>query len=141
MKKKDEAQGPSCWTKALDDERVFVLLARDPAAPAAIRTWASERVKHGLNRFGEAQIQEALRCADLMESERASVREALQPKAPEVGWLIESKTPYYPIWWAGNNCWTSISGSAIRFARKRDAEDIIRRYNLRDSIATEHSWG
>lgn len=34
-----------CLTKALADEPMFILLARDPAAPAAIRRWAKYRRK------------------------------------------------------------------------------------------------
>ena len=38
MIKRDETDySESCWNKARDNERLFVLLARDVAAPAAIR--------------------------------------------------------------------------------------------------------
>lgn len=33
----------SCWNKAKDDEPVFVLLGRDPDAPAAMLEWAQKR--------------------------------------------------------------------------------------------------
>ena len=71
MTKVDEIGQPSsCWNKALKDERVFILLARDPAAPATIRAWVAERLQRGLNQFDDKQILEALECADLMERER-----------------------------------------------------------------------
>lgn len=57
----------SCWNRAKDDERVFVLLARDSAAPAAIRAWVQERIRLGKNTWDDAQIIEALDCANLME--------------------------------------------------------------------------
>lgn len=32
-----------CFVKAMDDEPAFVLLARDPMAPALVRLWAAAR--------------------------------------------------------------------------------------------------
>lgn len=73
MKKTDEANDPkSCWNKAEDDERVFVLLAHDVAAPVAIRAWVRERIRLGKNVQGDAQITEALECASLMAEESYS---------------------------------------------------------------------
>lgn len=57
----------SYWNKADDRERIFVLLARDKAAPTAIRAWIGERLRLGLNLPTDAQIQEANFCADAME--------------------------------------------------------------------------
>lgn len=59
----------SCWNKAREDEQVFVLLGRDPAAPAAIRAWVTKRLELGKNQSGDAQIQEALRLADQIAKE------------------------------------------------------------------------
>ena len=47
MRKSAELEGPSCITKAWDDEMIFVLLARDEAAPVAIEAWISERIRTG----------------------------------------------------------------------------------------------
>ena len=70
MLKSDEiANDDSCFNRAKDDERVFVLLARDSAAPATIRFWANERIRIGKNQFHDRQIQEAFECARLMEKE------------------------------------------------------------------------
>jgi hypothetical protein len=67
MIKRDEIENPkSCFNRALDEERIFVLLARDPAAPIAIRAWVAERIRLGKNRSGDDQIREALDCANLM---------------------------------------------------------------------------
>jgi len=75
MLKRDEAQHPnSCWTKAHDDELVFVLLARDVAAPHAIREWARTRVQFGKNKPDDPQILEAYHCAAEMEREQAANR-------------------------------------------------------------------
>jgi hypothetical protein len=49
---------------------VFVLLARDAAAPAAIRAWIEERIKLGKNNRQDAQIVEAEHCAREMENSR-----------------------------------------------------------------------
>lgn len=71
MKKRDELSNPaSCLNHATDDERLFVLLARDVASPATIRFWCAERVRLGKNGWGDDQIVEALNCAASMEIER-----------------------------------------------------------------------
>lgn len=68
MLKVDEIQiAESCFNRARLRERIFVLLGRDKAAPAAIRAWAAERVRIGKNESTDAQITEALDCADRME--------------------------------------------------------------------------
>ena len=75
MIKRDEIEyESSCFNKARDDERVFVLLARDPAAPVAIRAWVAERLRIGKNSITDAQVIEALDCASRMEREREEVR-------------------------------------------------------------------
>jgi hypothetical protein len=64
MKKLKEANDPkSCWNRADDEEIVFVLLARDPAAPQAILAWINERIRIGKNYPGDAQIIEATKAA------------------------------------------------------------------------------
>jgi hypothetical protein len=71
MRKRDELTDPgSCLNKARDDEMTFVLLGRDPAAPAAIRRWISRRIEMGLDRPGDARLIEAERCARAMEAEQ-----------------------------------------------------------------------
>jgi hypothetical protein len=70
MKKSRELNDPgSCLNRARDNEIIFVLLARDAAAPAAIRAWAGERMRLGKNRLSDPQILEALSCADAMEAQ------------------------------------------------------------------------
>ena len=74
MIKRDEIEHPaSCFSKAHDSERLFVLLARDPAAPVAIRAWIAERIRLGNNAPGDEQIREAFECAGLMEMERIEI--------------------------------------------------------------------
>lgn len=74
MIKRDELEDTnSCLSKASDSERLFVLLARDPAAPVAIRAWIAERIRLGKNAPGDDQIREAFECATLMELERAEI--------------------------------------------------------------------
>lgn len=71
MLKRDEMlEVESCWNKAKPNERVFVLLARDVAAPETIRFWAHHRVALGKNKPDDPQIVEAELCATLMENER-----------------------------------------------------------------------
>ena len=59
-----------CMARAFDNEPTFVLLARDVAAPAAIRAWVAERLRLGKNTVEDAQLIEALHCANLMEMEQ-----------------------------------------------------------------------
>lgn len=71
MIKRDELDyTESCLNKARDNERLFVLLARDAAAPVAIRAWVAERLRLGKNTADDPQIVEAMDCARLMEIER-----------------------------------------------------------------------
>ncbi len=68
MRKRDELISPaSCLSKARDDEMIFVLLARDKAAPATIRAWIAERIRLGKNRPGDALLADAEQCAKTME--------------------------------------------------------------------------
>ena len=77
MIKRDELNDfDSCFNKAGDSERLFVLLARDVAAPVAIRAWVAERLRLDKNKASDPQIVEALECARLMEMERREVEES-----------------------------------------------------------------
>jgi hypothetical protein len=70
MRKKDElTKEHTCMQHAHDKEMVFVLLSRDAAAPVAIRAWVAERLRLGKNVETDAQIIEALECAQVMEKE------------------------------------------------------------------------
>lgn len=51
-----------CIAKAFDDERLFVLMARDEYAPFAIIEW----IKHSLHKQPLSQLIEALTCAHAM---------------------------------------------------------------------------
>jgi hypothetical protein len=67
MIKREELTNPkSCMSRAQDDEMTFVLLARDRAAPAAIKAWVAERIRLGKNHPLDEQIREAEACADKM---------------------------------------------------------------------------
>lgn len=72
MRKRHEIANPdSCLNKAREDELMFVLLARDIAAPQIIRAWCNERIRLGKNKeYGDPQIAEARALADLMVEER-----------------------------------------------------------------------
>ena len=77
MIKRDEIEDcESCFNKATDGERLFVMLARDPAAPVAIRAWVAERIRLGKNAPDDDQIREAIECAKLMEIERVEIEAA-----------------------------------------------------------------
>lgn len=63
-----------CYTNALPDEPMFILLARDECAPAIVEKWAEYR--RGLITIGEKpasdelMIAEALQCAEAMRAWR-----------------------------------------------------------------------
>lgn len=60
----------SCWNKAKFNERLFILMSRDEAAPSTIRFWIRQRIELGLNKSGDEKLVEAERCAELMENEK-----------------------------------------------------------------------
>lgn len=59
MKQREATEPDSCWNKTPDDELVFVLCNRDPAAEVAITAWCQERIRLGLNKEGDRKIEEA----------------------------------------------------------------------------------
>lgn len=61
-----------CFEAALPDEHIFTILARDPAGPATLRYWASERKALGKTETPDDRdrIDDALRDALLMEEWR-----------------------------------------------------------------------
>jgi TusA-related sulfurtransferase len=92
MIKRDEIEdSESCLNKAQDGERLFVLLARDPAAPVAIRAWVAERIRLGKNKAEDDQIREAVECANLMEVERSSIESSRRQQA--IAWTEGQVTP------------------------------------------------
>lgn len=81
IKAREQTDPKSCLSKARQDEMVFVLLARDAAAPAAIRFWAAERIRLGKNAAGDEQIVEALQCAAAMAGPTAAEANAAALRA------------------------------------------------------------
>jgi hypothetical protein len=63
-----------CFAAAMDDEPMFVLLARDPAAPNLVRGWADQReldIEEGRKPATDmGKVTEARQCADNMEAWR-----------------------------------------------------------------------
>lgn len=59
-----------CYANALPDEPMFILLARDPAAPFLVRAWAERRqadMQAGTRPAGDlAMVGEAEECATAM---------------------------------------------------------------------------
>jgi hypothetical protein len=74
MRKNEEVANPnSCFNRAGDDELMFVLLARDPAAQVAILAWIQERIRLGLNTLNDQKMLDAIECAALMEEQRKNI--------------------------------------------------------------------
>lgn len=69
MIKRDELSDPrSCLNRAKEDEWVFILLERDPAATVAVRAWIEERIRIGKNKRDDQQIIEAEQWIRALES-------------------------------------------------------------------------
>ena len=73
IKEEELRNARSCINKAESTEMLFVLLARDIAAPDTIRFWVQKRIELGKNKPGDPQILEALACAETMEIQRVSL--------------------------------------------------------------------
>lgn len=64
----------------------------------------------------------------------------------EKGWLIELKPSVVsvPTWFGDDDSgvlgWTIDNLKAIRFARKKDAETVIRLEGFTEAFASEHMW-
>lgn len=68
MIKSEELSDPNSYlNRAGENELLFVLLARDMAAPDTIRFWANRRIKLGKNKSTDGTILNALRIADEMD--------------------------------------------------------------------------
>lgn len=70
-----------CYENAGPDEPMFILLARDPDAPALVREWARIREARG---YKAEKVAEARACADSMETWRAEARQP-ERRAPVQG--------------------------------------------------------
>lgn len=76
MLKKDEIATPdSCLNKAKDDEPIFVLRGKDPAAPATLAKWINRRVELGLNDYGDRKTLEAANLMAEMQQYQAKLAE------------------------------------------------------------------
>jgi len=74
--KSEELKNPkSCINQSQDDEMVFVLCARDPSAPAAVREWAKQYQQRGGR---PEKVAEALQAATRMEEWRAARARRIQ---------------------------------------------------------------
>lgn len=73
-------EGDRCYDAALDDEPMFVLLARDPSAPALVRQWAAIRrvdIEAGTRPESDLpQVREAEALAERMKAWRIDADEA-----------------------------------------------------------------
>lgn len=80
MGSKNEPGKYDCYANAESDEPMFILLARDVAAPETVEAWANARVC--LIQAGDkpqsdiAIVKEARECADKMRAWRAANRPA-----------------------------------------------------------------
>jgi phosphatidylethanolamine-binding protein (PEBP) family uncharacterized protein len=64
-----------CYDKAVPDEPMFVLLARDPDASTLVRFW---HVLKGQQGEDNSKLEEAWKCADQMDEWRDARNQALE---------------------------------------------------------------
>ena len=73
-------EGDTCYTAALPDEPMFVLLGRDPQAPQIVRDWAAQRLAlvYGGQRPASdiPKVREAQQLADRMVQWRKNADES-----------------------------------------------------------------
>lgn len=74
IRSKEVISPNSCFNKALGNEMIFVLLARDRTAPWVVGIWCFLRVIFKLNHWTDRQIQEAWATAKTMSQTRDSIR-------------------------------------------------------------------
>lgn len=89
MNKRQVINGPSCLTRANEDEPVFVLRANDALAPPMIRRWAHAYLlsKGGITLMTSEQLgkyNDALRVAIAMEAYRSKVEDNRRFNAPNI---------------------------------------------------------
>lgn len=119
----------------------------------AIVCYASTVTEHPPNAL-PIQVRSAI-----AQAEAAALRAADAAQAGERAWLVELSTPgHAPQWWGFNHSprsrgeWCADSNSAVRFARRLDAErmrlHIIAAFGFtgqhsyeRSVSVTEHEWG
>jgi hypothetical protein len=93
MTKKEEFANPaSCLNKASENEMLFVLLERDPAAPAAIRAWVEERIRLGKNR----DLNDSVQLAEAKETAN-NMAQTSKP-APKITVTQKSAMSVWAVW-------------------------------------------
>ena len=70
IKSRELSDPNSCLNRAKENERLFVLLEHDDAAPATVRFWVGERIRLGKNRPTDEQIESALKEAMAMDKDK-----------------------------------------------------------------------
>jgi hypothetical protein len=77
-----------CYAKAEPDEPMFILLARDPAAPGMVRRWAAHRAMDPGT--PPEQVAEALQCAAEMEAWYTKRLEERRPTVAELELILQA---------------------------------------------------
>jgi hypothetical protein len=101
LKRRELTDPTSCMSRAKSHEMTFVLLARDEAAPQAIRVWAAQRIFLRKNRLADDQIAEALECARVMEDQRSGIKLQLEAERLDLS-IAQPEAEPIPDWIAQN---------------------------------------
>ena len=90
------------------------------------------------------------RLVEVCEKRIAELEEKIKgleeaPAVPERGWMIENLAGVRPCWWTGVKArpWSMESLDGVRFARKEDAEAVMKyeEVGVGANTAVEHMWG
>lgn len=78
MTKHEEKRDPdSCWNKALENEPVFVIRAKDPVCGLIVNLWCAIRINAGLNMRGDDKLTDAEHWIQMAERWRGKHPELL----------------------------------------------------------------
>lgn len=118
----------ACFNRALPDEPMFILLGRDPDAPAAIVQWARERELR-INREGREPTKDEL---DQIMASADDAKAFIQWRAENEGkWRDAKATPFeHPSEQA-----SSLAGRVLSMGEPESEEEAAELYTIAKSLA------
>jgi hypothetical protein len=114
-----------CYANANPDEPMFILLGRDPYAPALVREWADRREQGGES---NTKVAEARTCAFAMADWLKRIGKTEREASGQYGWVIEMQGPaYLSAHHLGGYefYWTENHYDAIRFTTREQADLVM----------------
>lgn len=153
MRTTRQAPAGAVVSKSEDEAvRIYVVMARDPAdALEMINACTDASTLRTLHKMLTTNLDRPGADHELNAMMASPVKRRLGEivVASDTGWLIEIQIGARAVWWrAVEDCgrtWTTDACEAVRFARKEDAERVIKGLMRSDpvmpgAVATEHEW-